>query len=75
MLLGPEKRVLVRAAPFKSRGATRQLPAEYLQDVGLDHFILGGEAVVPVTETVNCEALTLYWNVCVCVCFCFLEPR
>lgn len=32
--------------------------------------------MVPVTETVNCEALTLYWNVCVCVCvFLFFRAK
>lgn len=47
---------------------------EYSQDVGPDPFISGQQAVVPDTETVNREALTLYWNVCVCV-FLFLRAK
>lgn len=47
---------------------------EYSQDVGPDPFISGQQAVVPDTETVNREALTLNWNVCVCV-FLFLRAK
>lgn len=55
------------AAPLKLPCASGDLPAEDLQDVGLKYFISGSQAVVPVTETVNQKAPTLY---CTCVCVC-----
>lgn len=56
------------AAPLKLPCASGHLPAEDLQDVGLKYFISGSQAVVPVTETVNQKAPTLYCNVCVRAC-------
>lgn len=56
------------AAPLKLPCASEHLPAEDLQDVGLKYFISGSQAVVPVTETVNQKAPTLYCNACVRAC-------
>lgn len=53
------------AVPFKLPYASGYVPAEDLQDVGLESFLLGSPVAVPVTETVNQKAPTLSWNVCV----------
>lgn len=58
-------RLFTAAAPLKLPCASGDLPAEGLQDEGLKYFISGSQAVVPVTETVNQKAPTLYCNVCV----------
>lgn len=61
-------RLFTAAAPLKLPCASGHLPAEDLQDVGLKYFISGSQAVVPVTETVNQKAPTLYCNACVRAC-------